>query len=70
MTKDEAIKKVLDDKPLYKVESVEELEKCYVVCIIPKNFDNDSDDLYIGGATRVDKNTGELSQFNPILEKN
>lgn len=68
MTKDEAVKKVLEGKPLYKAVSVDELEKCFVVCIMPKDFDENSDDLYVGGATRVDKKTGNLSQFNPLIE--
>ncbi len=69
MTKEEAINKVLKIRPGAKVLSVDELKKCFVVSVIPKNFDENSDDLYIGGAVRVDKKTGNLSQFNPLIEE-
>lgn len=68
MTKEEAKNKVLKIRPGAKILSVDELEKCFVVSIVPKNFDEDSDDLYIGGAIRVDKKTGDISQFNPLIE--
>jgi len=68
MTKNEAIEKVLEIRPQYKVLSVKELKNCFVVETSPKDFDDNSDDLYIGGAVRVDKKTGKMGQFNPILE--
>ena len=68
MTKNEAIKKVLEKRPNHKLISVDELDKCFVVSTIPKDFDETADDLYIGGALRVDKKTGIMSPFNPILE--
>ena len=68
MTKQEAINKVLKIRPDCKIISVDEKSKCFVVSTIPKNFDINSNDLYIGGAIRVDKKTGVVGQFNPLLE--
>jgi hypothetical protein len=69
MTKEEAIKIALNLRPDRKVIKVTELEKCFVVSTVPKAFDENSGDLYIGGGIRVDKKTGKTSLYNPMLEK-
>ena len=68
MTKEEAKNKVLKIRPGAKILSVDELEKCFVVSTMPPDFDDNSGDLYVGGLVRVDKKTGNLSQFNPLIE--
>ncbi len=58
----------LKARPGMKIIKTTELEKCFVVSLVPENFDVDSDDLFIGGGTRVDKKTGKTSLYNPMLE--
>ena len=65
MTEQEAIKKALSTRPGHKLDTVKELDKCFVVCVVPENFDGGK---YIGGAVRVDKKTGECRLYNPMLE--
>lgn len=68
MTSKEAEKKVLDARPGFKVVKTKELEKCFVVSVVPEQYDEKEDGLYIGGAMRVDKKTGKLNLYNPMLE--
>lgn len=68
MNKQEAINKVLKIRPDCEVISVDEKDKCFIVSTVPKKFDINSDNLFVGGAVRVDKKTGAISQFNPLIE--
>ena len=65
MTKEEAGKKALEARPGMKIERITEHEKCFVVSLVPKNFKGGN---YISGATRVDKKTGEVRLYNPMIE--
>ena len=67
MERDEAIKKALSMRPDFKVERVTELDKCFVVTVIPNNYNKDSG-IYIGSGIRVDKQTGETRLYNPLVE--
>lgn len=67
MTVEEAKKIALEHRPEHYVESVTELEKCFVVSLLPDNY-SEEDGLYIGGGIRVDKKTGKCKLFNPMLE--
>lgn len=66
MTKQEAIKKAMESRPNLVVENIKELDKCFVVNMAPAK--NLPPLLFIGGATRVDKQTGKVSLFNPMFE--
>ena len=66
MTREEAGKKALEARPGMKIDRITEHEKCFVVSLIPKEFDNNRN--YISGATRVDKKTGEVRLYNPMIE--
>lgn len=68
MTKQEAERKALESKPNHRVIGVKELEKCFVVNVVPNNYDAEEDGVYIGGGIRVDKKTGVCKLFNPMLE--
>ena len=68
MTVEEAEKKVLDARPGFKVVKTIELEKCFVVSVVPEKYNEKDDGLYIGGGMRVDKKTGEINLYNPMLE--
>lgn len=67
MTKQEAIKKAMEARPNLIVESVKELDKCFVVVMAPAR--NLPPLAFIGGATRVDKKTGQISLYNPLFER-
>ena len=67
MNREEAIKKALSARPKMKVESVKEMEKCYVINMVPESYKKDSG-IYIGGGIRVDKKTGETRLYNPMIE--
>lgn len=58
---------VLRERPGMRVLNTVELEKCFVVNVIPKDF-NEKKDIFIGGGTRVDKKTGEVRLYNPMIE--
>lgn len=64
---DEAKKIALKERPGMKVINVIELEKCFVVNLVPENFD-EKEGMFIGGGTRVDKKTGEVRLYNPMIE--
>lgn len=68
MTSQEAEKKVLEARPDMKIVDTKELEKCFVVNVVPEKYNKKEDGLYIGGAMRVDKKTGKLNLYNPMLE--
>lgn len=68
MNSEEAKKIALDARKGMKVVNVKELKKCFVVSLVPENFDINSDDLYIGGGIRVDKKTKKTNLYNPLLE--
>lgn len=68
MNKKEAEMKALSARPGMKIVKTTEKEKCFVVSMVPENFDAESDGLFIGGGTRVDKKTGEVNLYNPLLE--
>ena len=67
MTLEEAKKIVLEKRPGSKIIKTKELDKCFVISVVPNNY-NENDGLYIGGGVRVDKKTGKTSLFNPMLE--
>lgn len=67
MRREEAEKKALEVKPNHKVFKTVELEKCFVVSLVPNEHDT-KNGLYIGGGIRVDKKTGECRLYNPMLE--
>ena len=68
MTRQEAENKALKARPGMKILGTKELEKCFVVNMVPEKYDEKEDGLYIGGAMRVDKKTGKLNLYNPMLE--
>jgi hypothetical protein len=63
----DAEKIVLKERPGMRVLNVVELEKCFVVNVVPKDF-NEKDGMFIGGGTRVDKKTGLVQLYNPMIE--
>lgn len=65
MTKEEAVEKALNARPGMKVDRITEHEKCFVISLVPKDFKKGN---YISGATRVDKKTGEVRLYNPMIE--
>ena len=66
-TIEEAREIALRARPETKVESEHELSECYVINLVPVGY-KQSDGLFVGGPTRVDKKTGEVSVYNPMLE--
>lgn len=70
MTKDEAERKALEARPRHRIIETKELKNCFVVSVLPKNYNEAEDGLYVGGAVRVDKKTGACREFNPLLEGN
>ena len=65
MTEHEAINIALKWRPKHKLDTIRELDKYFVVCLVPEDFKGGK---YIGGAVRVDKKTGECRLYNPMLE--
>lgn len=63
----DAEKIVLKERPGMRVLNTVELEKCFVVTVVPKDF-NERDGMFIGGGTRVDKKTGLVQLYNPMIE--
>lgn len=68
MTKNEAILKALEIKPGNEVVEVHELERCFLVCTLPKNYDEEENGLYVGGGVSVDKETGRCELYNPLRD--
>lgn len=68
MTKQEAEKKIQKTFPNLDIKSVKELDQCFVFNLLPKDYDERKDGLFIGGAMRVDKKTGDINLYNPMLE--
>lgn len=66
-TKQEAEKMALKARPNMRVVNTVELEKCYVVNMVPVDYP-DNADLFMGGGTRIDKKTGNARLYNPLLE--
>lgn len=58
----------LEHRPGFKVLGVVEKDTYFVVDTIPGTFS--VDDFFIGGAVRVDKQTGTTSLYRPYLEVN
>lgn len=69
MNAEEAKKIALKSRPGMTIQSISELENCFVVNLVPENYKEEYG-LFIGGATRVDKKTGKTSLYNPMLEVN
>lgn len=69
MTSQEAEKKVLEARPGFRIVKTTELQKCFVVNVVPEKYNEKDDGLYIGGAMRVDKKTGDLNLYNPMIEE-
>ena len=59
---------VLDARPGFKVDKIVELEKCFVVSVLPPDYKPEYGS-FIGGAMRVDKETGRITLYNPMLEE-
>lgn len=57
----------LRERPGMRVLNTVELEKCFVVNVVPEDF-NEKEDMFIGGGTRVDKKTGLVQLYNPMIE--
>lgn len=68
MTKIEAENKAIESRPNFEIIETIELEKCFVVSTQPKGYNVEEDGMFVGGAVRVDKNTGKCSLFNPVEE--
>lgn len=68
ITLSEAKKIVLEKRPHMKIVNTVELEKCFVISVVPKTYKEDTDGTYIGGGIRVDKKTGMTNLYNPFLE--
>lgn len=68
MNKQEAEQKALEARPTMRIVSVTEKEKCFVVNMVPKKYPYDIQN-YIGGSTRVDKKTGKIRLYNPMIEE-
>lgn len=66
MNKYEAIKIAENKRSGMKAVSVFEKQKCFVVIMSPEQSRIKN---YMAGATRIDKKTGEVSLFNPMLER-
>lgn len=58
---------VLRERPGMRVLNTVELEKCFVVNVVPEDF-NEKEGMFIGGGTRVDKKTGLVQLYNPMIE--
>jgi hypothetical protein len=58
---------VLKERQGMRVLNTVELEKCFVVNVVPEDF-NEQDGMFIGGGTRVDKKTGLVQLYNPMIE--
>ena len=63
----DAEKIVLKERPGMRVLNTVELEKCFVVNVVPKDF-NEQYGMFFGGGTRVDKKTGLVQLYNPMIE--
>lgn len=58
---------VLKERPGMRVVKSVELDKCFVISVVPEDF-NKEDKIFIGGGTRVDKKTGLVQIYNPMIE--
>ena len=67
MDKEQAIAKVQDLNPDYKIIKVQEFEKCFNIILEPENY-NEKYGPFIGGSLRIDKKTGDIDLYNPMLE--
>jgi len=65
---EEAKKTVLNTFPNMIVDNAVELDNCFVISLVPTNY-SDKNGLYVGGGVRVDKETGKLGTYNPMIEK-
>ena len=65
---EKAKKVVLEHRPNMRVVKTVEKDNYYVVNVVPREGYSESMGMYIGGATRVDKKTGKVSIYNPMLE--
>ena len=67
-TVNEARKIVLEKLPGTRVKSEREMSDCFVINLVPIGY-RKSDGLFCGGSIRVDKKTGAISGYNPMIEK-
>ena len=56
-TIEEARRIALEKRPGTRVESEHELSECFVINLVPVGY-KESDGVFVGGSTRVDKKTG------------
>ena len=67
MNKQEAERKALEVRPDHIIVETIEKEKYFIVSTVPKNYTYEESGLYIGGGIRVDKETGRIGLYNPLL---
>ena len=66
-TIEDARRIVLEKRPGMRIESEHEMRDCFVINVVPIGYTK-ANGIFVGGSTRVDKETGKVSSFNPILE--
>ena len=66
-TMEEAREIVLEKIPRTRVESMNEMDDCFVINLVPIGYCK-ANGIFVGGAIRVDKKSGELSGYNPMTE--
>lgn len=64
----DAEKIVLEHRPNMRVVKTVEEDNYYVVSVVPSEGYTEKMGMFIGGATRVDKKTGKVRIYNPMLE--
>lgn len=64
----DAEKIVLEHRPNMRVVKAVEQDNYYVISVVPIEGYSESMGMFVGGATRVDKKTGKVSIYNPMLE--
>ena len=68
ITLQEAKKIAVQERPYLRVIDSSELQSEYLIILEPKDYDKTQNGIFIGGAVVVDKETGEISEYNPLLK--
>lgn len=63
----DAEKIVLDEYEDYRITSVVDFNDLYVFSTIPMDYEEESNNPFIRGLLAVNKNTGKLTGFNPLV---
>lgn len=66
---EEAREKVLSIRNGFRVDNEFERDKFFVIVAVPNDYDLDKHGPFIGGAVKVDKATGAISVYNPLLDE-